>query len=127
MAEVKCPKCGSLMKLRTAKRGPNAGRKFYGCSRYPDCKATIPVESIDTETVEPGKKERSLTEAVFSRTLIARTRFQDYQVRFFETVAIPEDLLEGITSGDTEEEILKAFSQWRIAVSYTHLTLPTKA
>jgi len=114
MAEVKCPKCGSLMKLRTAKRGPNAGRKFYGCSRYPDCKATIPVESIDTETVEPGKKERSLTEAVFSRTLIARTRFQDYQVRFFETVAIPEDLLEGITSGDTEEEILKAFSQWRI-------------
>jgi len=56
MAEVKCPKCGSPMILRTAKRGPNAGKKFYGCSRYPKCKETIPVESIDTETVESEKR-----------------------------------------------------------------------
>ena len=114
MAEIRCPKCGSLMILRTAKRGPNAGGKFYGCSRYPKCKATIPFESVDTESVESEKEKRFLTETFFPRTLIARTRFQDYQVRFFETVAVPEDLLEGIVSGDTEEEILKAFSQWRI-------------
>jgi len=114
MAEVRCPKCGSLMILRTAKRGPNAGRKFYGCSRYPKCKATIPFESVDIEPVESEKEKRFLTEIFFPRTLIARARFQDYQVRFFETVAVPEDLLEGIISGDTEEEILKAFSQWRI-------------
>ena len=100
--------------MRTAKRGPNAGGKFYGCSRYPNCKATVPFEPVSTEPVEPEKEKRSLTETFFPRTLIARTRFQDYQVRFFETVAVPEDLLERVSSEDIEEEILKVFSQWRI-------------
>lgn len=33
-----CPKCGSPMVLRTARRGPEAGFRFYGCSRYPACR-----------------------------------------------------------------------------------------
>ena len=33
-----CPKCGSKLMLRTAKKGPNAGNQFYGCSGYPGCK-----------------------------------------------------------------------------------------
>jgi restriction system protein len=37
-AARKCPKCGSNMVLRTAKRGPNAGKQFWGCSAYPKCK-----------------------------------------------------------------------------------------
>ena len=32
-----CPKCGSLMQRRTAKSGPNQGRQFWGCSKWPDC------------------------------------------------------------------------------------------
>ncbi|WP_375395608.1 topoisomerase DNA-binding C4 zinc finger domain-containing protein [uncultured Sphingomonas sp.] len=36
-----CPKCGSAMKLRTARKGPRHGRKFWGCGRYPDCRGTI--------------------------------------------------------------------------------------
>lgn len=35
-----CPKCGSDMVLRTAKRGANAGNQFWGCERYPQCKGT---------------------------------------------------------------------------------------
>src|SRR3990172_6002789 len=115
MTEVRCPKCGSLIVIRTAKRGPNAGGKFYGCSRYPNCKATFPFESATSDSEQvPEKEKQSLTETFFPRTLIARTRFQDYQVRFFETVAVPEDLLERISFEDIEEKILKAFSQWRI-------------
>ncbi len=34
----RCPKCGSIMILRTAKRGANAGNKFWGCSAYPKCR-----------------------------------------------------------------------------------------
>jgi ATP-dependent DNA helicase RecQ len=103
------------MVLRTAKRGPNAGGKFYGCSRYPNCKATIPFESVVADLKEvPEKGKQSLTETFFPRTLIARERFQNYQARFFETVAVSEDLLEKINSEDIGEEILKAFSQWRI-------------
>ncbi|MGM0783758.1 MAG: NERD domain-containing protein [Pseudomonadota bacterium] len=33
-----CPKCGSDMVLRTAKRGANAGNRFWGCSAYPKCR-----------------------------------------------------------------------------------------
>ena len=32
-----CPKCGSAMVHRTAKRGANAGKSFWGCSTYPKC------------------------------------------------------------------------------------------
>lgn len=35
-----CPKCGSEMKMRTAKRGPQAGSQFWGCETYPRCRGT---------------------------------------------------------------------------------------
>lgn len=33
-----CPKCGAKLVLRTAKRGENTGKQFYGCSSYPKCR-----------------------------------------------------------------------------------------
>lgn len=38
-----CPVCSSRMVLRTARQGRNAGNQFWGCSRYPACRATRPV------------------------------------------------------------------------------------
>ena len=35
-----CPKCDSDMVLRTARKGPNAGSQFWGCSRFPSCRGT---------------------------------------------------------------------------------------
>ena len=35
-----CPRCGSSMARRVARRGSNAGGSFWGCSRYPRCKGT---------------------------------------------------------------------------------------
>jgi restriction system protein len=35
-----CPKCGKAMSLRTAKSGRNAGKQFWGCSAYPECRGT---------------------------------------------------------------------------------------
>jgi restriction system protein len=35
-----CPLCGAQMVLRTAKRGPNAGGNFWGCSTFPKCRGT---------------------------------------------------------------------------------------
>ena len=43
--EPNCPKCGGPMVLRTAKRGPNAGNQFWGCTAYPKCKGTVDLES----------------------------------------------------------------------------------
>lgn len=32
-----CPECGAALVLRTAKRGENKGKQFYGCSAFPKC------------------------------------------------------------------------------------------
>jgi len=37
-----CPKCGSELLLRKAKKGPNAGKEFFGCSSFPKCRHTQP-------------------------------------------------------------------------------------
>jgi len=39
--EQVCPKCGSLMVKRKARKGKYAGNEFYGCSTYPKCRGTI--------------------------------------------------------------------------------------
>jgi len=36
-----CPQCGKPMVLRTAQKGKNTGRQFWGCSGYPDCKGVV--------------------------------------------------------------------------------------
>lgn len=36
-----CPQCGKPMVLRTAKAGTNAGRQFWGCTGYPECKGAV--------------------------------------------------------------------------------------
>ena len=39
-----CPKCGAPMRKRTAKSGPNAGKPFWGCSKWPDCTGRAAAE-----------------------------------------------------------------------------------
>jgi DNA topoisomerase-3 len=44
-AGAACPKCGSgTMRMLKAKNGPNAGNYFLGCSGFPNCKQTQPIE-----------------------------------------------------------------------------------
>ena len=38
-----CPFCGKAMVIRTARRGQNAGSKFWGCPDYPGCRGTRDV------------------------------------------------------------------------------------
>ncbi|MBQ5331593.1 MAG: topoisomerase DNA-binding C4 zinc finger domain-containing protein [Oscillospiraceae bacterium] len=35
-----CPRCGSELVLRKARKGKDAGKNFYGCSRFPKCRYT---------------------------------------------------------------------------------------
>lgn len=38
-----CPLCNKPMRQRTARQGPQAGKSFWGCSHYPECKGTRPI------------------------------------------------------------------------------------
>ena len=40
-----CPKCGSEMKLRIAKKGKYAGQEFWGCLKFPDCRGILALKN----------------------------------------------------------------------------------
>lgn len=44
LPEPFCPKCGSKMVKRTAKKGSRAGEQFWGCSKFPSCRGTLPIK-----------------------------------------------------------------------------------
>jgi restriction system protein len=46
--KTSCPQCGAEMVLRTAQRGARAGERFWGCSRFPVCRAVIPLRIQDS-------------------------------------------------------------------------------
>ena len=41
VAAPPCPRCSQSMVRRTAKKGANAGKDFWGCSDYPRCRGTV--------------------------------------------------------------------------------------
>lgn len=42
-----CPLCGKAMRKRTVGKGANAGKEFWGCSAYPECRGTREVDKSD--------------------------------------------------------------------------------
>ena len=42
-APALCPRCGKPMCQRTARKGPRAGERFWGCTAYPDRKGARPL------------------------------------------------------------------------------------
>jgi hypothetical protein len=38
-----CPDCGKQTVLRYQRQGPNPGQPFWGCSRFPNCRGTLPL------------------------------------------------------------------------------------
>lgn len=49
-----CPDCGQPMTRRRARSGPNAGKHFWGCTGYPECKGLREMEEPmdSTESTE---------------------------------------------------------------------------
>ncbi len=42
MTDINCPKCGEKLQKIWARN-----KYFYGCSNYPDCKFTVPIEALE--------------------------------------------------------------------------------
>lgn len=52
----KCPKCGGGMVKREGKSGAMAGRLFWGCSNFPQCKGAVPF----SQNLLPGLPDSSI-------------------------------------------------------------------
>ena len=48
-----CPSCGKPMRRRTARKDPNAGQDFWGCSGYPDCREIAECGSCPSASDKP--------------------------------------------------------------------------
>jgi len=44
--DIKCPICSSETFIRASKKGPNVGHSFYVCTRYPECKGKVVIETV---------------------------------------------------------------------------------
>jgi len=53
-ASPSCPDCGGTMRLRSARKGPHAGAKFWGCARYPDCHGIQPHTEKSSDLSAPS-------------------------------------------------------------------------
>lgn len=60
-----CPDCGSGMILRSNRQN---GQKFWGCSKYPNCRGTRDENGLSKEEREEAKykKEQTIQEGGFS-------------------------------------------------------------
>lgn len=118
---MQCPKCGSDMIIKTARKGRNAGKQFLSCSRYPDCNGTLNIDgnqgknksqsSFNNSSNSSSKEYLDIDLPVF---LKAREKFSNYQVRFLETIALPKDFLENIFLEKIKRNDVKSLNQWRI-------------
>ncbi|KAF5068958.1 Nuclease-related domain protein [anaerobic digester metagenome] len=52
-----CPKCGAHMVLRIAQKGANKGAHFWGCSKFPNCRAIEQVEEKSNSDIEKESVE----------------------------------------------------------------------
>lgn len=52
-----CPECGAAMVLRTARRGPNAGGRFWGCPEFRNgCRGTRPFDEDEADAEPSGSR-----------------------------------------------------------------------
>lgn len=54
-----CPRCGKPMLQRTARQGKHVGSRFWGCTGYPDCKGTRPLEEKRNPTDQSDQSDQS--------------------------------------------------------------------
>lgn len=103
------------MELRAARRGPHSGRQFWGCSRYPSCKAVVDVDAqapqapaltaLQFPTVSPPS---------FPVRFAAFARDRVGQAVFYQACGLPARLVEMLHEADIDHVQLRSMSQWRL-------------
>jgi exodeoxyribonuclease VII large subunit len=62
-----CPVCAGPLVVRVARNGPNAGREFLGCTRWPSCQGTRSLAPVDDDP--PPALEDCLSVARFNQLI----------------------------------------------------------
>ena len=55
-----CPLCGKPTRRRTAGKGPRAGKEFWGCAAYPDCRGILDILSDGSDKSDSSNHSDTL-------------------------------------------------------------------
>jgi len=117
-----CPACESPMRRRTARRGPNAGSQFWGCSRYPACKATAEFTPTAPDG-DPPIQTPSVPAApprAFPIHTAAAPRERQGQSAFFQACGLPAPFVEHLHKDGADRSLVRAAAQWRLDFPLPH-------
>lgn len=108
------------MVRRQARRGPNAGKEFWGCSRYPACKGTRELEDPAAQDSSGSEEQVPVTEPTgrssrwFPLDVQAAEREAHGQCRFYQCCALPAPFVETLHMADADRALVRAAAQWRL-------------
>jgi ATP-dependent DNA helicase RecQ len=106
------------MQLRTARRGRNAGRQFWGCSRYPVCRAAVEL-ALGGDDPVPTSLPTTATRA-FAVPVAATPRERHGQSTFFQACGLPAAFVEQLHMEDSKPSLVRAAAQWRLDFPRPH-------
>src|SRR5258705_12606601 len=118
-----CPDCGAAMQLRTARRGRNAGGQFYGCSKYPRCRGTLPFNGNGNGegtavAPTPPPAESIATPEDIPRPVAATPSHSGTRAALFECAALPRRAISFAATDELPLPTVRALSQWQL--DYPH-------
>ena len=107
-----------------AKRGPNKGA-FYGCSRYPKCKGTRPIDEVESaserlqsevDETQVNRNNKTILQNDYPTPLDVRARADGYGAIFFDAMALPNKVLSAVCDGKIDRSELLKYSKWRLDI-----------
>lgn len=116
LGEPVCPACGSPMRLRTARKGANAGNQFYGCSKYPACRGTLPLSGTQPgpEPIPPTKPQLDLGN--IPRRIAAKPDNARSHALLFECIALPREPIQLLAGDNVSESVARSLFQWQLGL-----------
>lgn len=109
------------MQLRTARRGPNAGSQFWGCSRWPDCHAVVNLEPASPGGAGPSSASRwPADKLAFPVPAAAAPRDGLGQSALFQVCGLPAAFVESLHTADVDRILVRSAAQWRLDFPLPH-------
>ena len=102
------------MTLRTARQGPNAGSRFWGCRRFPKCRGTLPCEPAETANPEAASPPQPARPPRLAPGV--RPPRDGHQSSLYQALALPKTIAEGVIALSERaglREYIRALSQFR--------------
>lgn len=107
------------MRRRVARQGRYAGQPFYGCSRWPDCTATLRIDEVEEEELPTPTTAQALPPAPvrpqpIPRPVTAAPLRPGLRVSFFQSCPLPAPWVTALHREDADRDVIRAAAQWRL-------------